>query len=513
MAARPTGAAGRPVATFAVIALAVALIAISASSFEYMLGPMRDSLGFTLDTGNAIVLIPELGGLALVFVAGALGDHLGQRRMIVAGATAFAVGALIVSVAPGVGLVTVGRLLEGAGGMLAGIVALALLSDTYTAPRQRSLAFSANAAVLPASWALVPIAASLITVHGHWRLVSVTWMVIAIAAAVTALVVLPTDGPVTRPEVVTPLLGGLALAAIATACTALATGGGMTAVISLCVAAAAGIGLLITMRAVRAPGLDLRLLRSWAGSLTLAGVAAVNAVSLLFFTTILLQYRFDVGLVALAIVMLPVQIAGVLGSFGAAPLVNRIGVVPATVAMMLLSAVAALLALFVGPGAPVWLVIGTACLYAVFDAGSRGPLAARVMDLAPPGGEGSAAAQGRAWNSVGSAIGGIVVGVLVFGTFQAALSGNLQARGVDPVIATALAAEVRAGAISAEVAHSYDLPPDVGIELRGGEDRGVAASQAGAYRAAGIIAAVTAGLGALLVGASAYGRRRRWPTG
>ena len=63
------------------------------------------------------------------------------------------------------------------------------------------------------------------------------------------------------------------------------------------------------------------------------------------------------------------------------------------------------------------------------------------------------------------------------------------------------------------MAHSYDLPPDVGIELRGGEDRGVAASQAGAYRAAGIIAAVTAGLGALLVGASAYRRRRRWPTG
>ena len=187
--------AARPIRTFVVIALAIALVAIGASTFDYMLEAMQVDLGFAIDTGNAVMLIPEIGGLALVFVAGAMGDHLGRRRMIIAGAAVFALGAALVTIAPGVGVVAAGRALEGAGSVVTAIVGLALLADTYVTPRQRSLAFGAGASIIPAVFILAPIAGAWITEHGSWRLVGALWIGAGAATAAAAWVLLPDRKP------------------------------------------------------------------------------------------------------------------------------------------------------------------------------------------------------------------------------------------------------------------------------------------------------------------------------
>lgn len=501
--------AARPIRTFVVIALAIALVAIGASTFDYMLEAMQVDLGFAIDTGNAVMLIPEIGGLALVFVAGAMGDHLGRRRMIIAGAAVFALGAALVTVAPGVGVVAAGRALEGAGSVVTAIVGLALLADTYVTPRQRSLAFGAGASIIPAVFILAPIAGAWITEHGTWRLVGALWIGAGAATAAAAWVLLPVDPARTRVELVTPLLGGAVLACIALACTMIGMGSTVPALITLGAAAVAAAVLAITMRMMDAPGLDLRIPRSLTGALTLVAIMVANAVNLLFFTTLLLQYRYGVGIVALALIMIPVQIAGVFGGLAGGALMSRVGVVPAAIGMTLLAGLVALLAIPLGEGTPVWIAVGTASLYSVFDAANSGPLTARVMNLAEPDGEGGAAAQREAWSSIGTAIGGIVAGILIFGSFHASLADNLVARGVPTATAATISEHVRDGAVVSDVAHTYDLPPRALRGVTNGERPVLTGAQFDAYAMTGVATAITYGVAAGLLGLSALTERRR----
>lgn len=509
MTSRAAPPAAHPIRTFIVIAFAVSLVAVGASMFDYMLDAMQVDLGFAMDTGNAVMLIPEIGGLALVFVAGAMGDHLGRRRMIVAGATVFALGALLVTIAPNVGLVATGRALEGAGSVVTAIVGLALLSDTYVAPRQRSLAFGASASIVPAVFIVAPIVGSWITEHGSWRLVSALWIAAGAATAVAARLLLPADPARTRIELVTPLLGGLVLAGVALACTMFGMGGVTPALITLGATAAAGVALAIAMRTVRSPGLDLRIPRSPTGALTLIAIMVANAVNLLFFTTLLLQYRYDVSIIALALVMIPVQIAGVAGGFAGGALMDRIGVVPAAVGMMLLAGLVALLAIPFGQGTSIWIAVGMASLYALFDTANSGPLTARVMNLAARDGEGGAAAHREAWSSVGTAIGGIVAGILIFGSFHSALVDNLVDRGVPAATATAISESVRDGAVAADVARTYDLPPKALTDVTSREQPVLTGAHFDAYAMTGLATAVTYAVAAGLLALSSVTERRR----
>jgi len=487
----------------------MAMVGMGLSTFDYMLVAMQGDLGFTIDSANAVLLIPELGILALVFVAGTLGDHLGKRRMIAAGAVMFLVGAALVGLAPSLPVVVLGRLFEGGGAITAAIVALALLGETYVQPRQRALAFGASAAVTPAVFVFAPVVGAWLVEQGNWRLVSVAWALVGIAALVAARALLPPDAPPTRPEVVTPLLGGLVLAGV--------TGSVMSAVLAgprvwtalAALTAIAGIALVIAMRRVTRPGLDLSLLRSFPGAMSLGAIVVANAANLVAFTFLLLQFRFDYGLLALAVVMVPVQVLGALGGLAGGPLMNRFGVLRTGVATTALTGLAALFVLPLGRDTAAWVVVAGVGLFVMVDAANSGPFTARVMDLAGPGGEGAASAHRQAWRGLGSAIGGVLAGLLVFGTFQTALADNLEQRGVPSPAATQLAAQVRDGAVAADAARAYDAPPPGIVELTRDDPPAIVDAQFDAYRAAGIISGIGYILAAALLAAS--GMRRRKP--
>ncbi len=507
--ARPTGAQRHPIRTFIVIALAVAMVTVAMSTFDYMLVPMQEDLGFSLDSANVVLLIPEIGGLALVFAAGVLGDRLGRRTMIVASAVVFTVGAMLVSVAPALPVVVVGRVLGGAGAIIAAVTALALLGETYVERRQRALAFGANAALIPAMWIVAPIAGAWLVEQFHWRAAGIGWIAMGAAAGVAALTLLPRDRRSQRPaELVTPLLGGIVLAGFAGAIMAasLSAFGAVLALGSLALAAATA--LAFAMRAVARPALDLRLVRSFRGTTTLGAIVVANTADLLFFTTLILQFRFGTGALALALVMIPVQVLGTLGGLASGPLMDRIGVLGAGVATMFLTGVLALIVLPLDAGTTAWVVVATAAVFGLFDASTSGPATARVMDLAGPGNEGAGAAHRQAWKGVGTAVGGVLAGILVFGAFQTALAGNLQDRGVPAGMAEQVAADVRNGALAADVARTYDAPPPGIVELTGESPAALADAQFDAYRVAGIVTCIGYLAAAALLAASGMRRQR-----
>ena len=490
-----------------VIALAAALGFIAISTFDYMLAAMQTDLGFTLDAGTVAVLVPSVGGLTIVFLAGTLGDDVGRRRIIAAGATTFAIGALVVTTAPTLGVASAGRAIEGIGGIVTSIVALALLSDTYVAPRQRAIAFGAGAAVTPSVFLVAPSIGALIVEHANWRLVSVGWMAMGVITVVAAVRMLPPDPPARRPEVATPLLAGVVLVGVTGAGVTLALGATRPMLVLLAVGIVAAIALRITLRLVARPGLDLRVLRTQTGALVLTAIMLCTAMNVLFFVKLFLQAQYDMNIVTVSSVMIPVALAGVIGAVGSSIVMRHIGPLWASVILLLGAAGASLLIIPLGSGAAVWLTILTAAIYAFFEAAAIGPMAASLMNLAPPGGEGATAAQRRAFISAGVAIGAAVSGILVFGTFQTTFTDTLVRRGVDRQVASAAAAESRAEGVTPELAGGIETRSPALLALGPRVPAAAADAQRTAYKVAALAGGATYVLAALLMALAA--RRRR----
>lgn len=500
--------APHPIRVFVVIVLSVATAAVAMATYDYMLAPMQADLGFSLDAGNLAVMLPALGGLAVVFVAGALGDHVGQRRVIALGAATFVVGAVLVAGAPNLATVAAGRTIEGVGGLTTGIVATALLADTYVVPRERAIAFGAGAAILPGTFMLAPPIGAALADVGDWRLVAVLWAVVGVATAAAALTLLPADPPPRRPEVATPLLAGIVLVGVSGAAGALASGAVGWALMALAGGAIAAVALVVALRRVRTPGLDLRIGRTRTGALVLLAILLAESISLLFFTTLFLQAQYDVGVLAVALMMVPAGVAGVAGGVLGGMLMRRVGPQRAALLMLLGAALAPLPILTFGEWTTAWVTLAVAGAYALFQAGAVGPLVARLMNLAPPGGEGAAAAQRRAAGAVGIALGTVVAGILVFSAFQSHLTDSLMARGLPPERAQAVAAESRARGVAEHVSGGVEVPRPAVVAL-GRSAAGVTdAPQRTAFGMAALVCSGSYLLAMLALWASGSPRRR-----
>jgi EmrB/QacA subfamily drug resistance transporter len=139
-------------------------------------------------TGYALAF----GGLLLL--GGRLGDLYGRRRIFAAGLTIFAVASLVGGVAQSEAMLLASRSLQGLGAALASPAALALITTTFPAGRQRNRAFAVYAAMSGAGAAVGLILGGWLTgldsVLGielsGWRLTFLINVPIGIGAALLA---------------------------------------------------------------------------------------------------------------------------------------------------------------------------------------------------------------------------------------------------------------------------------------------------------------------------------------
>src|SRR5918994_1772845 len=113
-------------------------------------------------TGYALAF----GGLLLL--GGRLGDLYGRRRVFAAGLTIFAIASLIGGVAQSEAMLLASRSLQGFGAALASPAALALITTTFPAGRQRNRAFAVYAAMSGAGAAVGLILGGALT-ESSWR--------------------------------------------------------------------------------------------------------------------------------------------------------------------------------------------------------------------------------------------------------------------------------------------------------------------------------------------------------
>ena len=409
-------------------------------------------------------------------------------------------------VAPNVPVAVIGRSVGGVGGMVMAIVALAVLNSSVTDDRERARIFGGFAALTPAIFLVAPPISALLAQSVGWRAVPVLWLIFGAASMVLTLRYAPSgSGSGESGEMLTPLLAGVFLASV-TAATAVIFGERWVAASVIALAIAALIGLAIAWRRVATPGLDLRILRL-RGSWLLVGVMLLSSAANLFlFTNLYLQYRYDISLLTIALLLGVSQAAAVAGGLLGGTLIARWGAARTALVTMLLAGVTALGTTLVTVDAPEWMPVWVLSVVAVPAAASVGALAKCLMDLAPEDGSGGASSMNNAVWSLGSAVGGIVVGLIVFGSFESALAGNLVQVAVNPEAAATIATKVRGGTLFVEVMRDSTLP-DAAQGVFNGDRSVIEAAQNHAYVVVGIVVFATQLAASALM--LAHIRRRR----
>lgn len=431
--------------------LAVAMNFIAGSSFESMIVPLSEDLGLSVSESSTLHSLPELAGFLIVFAAGSLALRFGRRMVIVVAACVFSFGAIVMSLAPSAMGVAIARSLIGLGTVALAVAGLSLINVTFAGTARRARAFAAVAAIPPVISLTLPNATAAVCTALGWRFVPVIWLVAGGVLLVLTVISVPgRQSESTASELATPLLAGLVLSSICLATVWLATPNSIMG-IALAVAALALVILVVLMRRLRRPGLDLRVLASRRGALAGCAVALIWCVSLTFYVTIFIQFRYELP-VTTAIAMLTLcQAAGIAGTFLFGFIASRIGAQRSALIAVCCAAALGLPLLVTSASSSVWLVIGCTVLLAIPNFGAIGPVTEHFLNGAPQDGSDAAAAMADGLSNVGFVAGGAVVSLLIFGTFSTALSSGLQERGYAADRADAIAAEITGGTPSVEL--------------------------------------------------------------
>src|ERR1700684_3199567 len=91
---------------------------------------------------------------SLLMLSGSVGDRVGRRRAFQVGAGGFPLGSLACSLAPSLGWLIAFRALQAVGGSMLNPVAMAIVTNTFTDPRERAKAIGVWGSVFGLSLAL-----------------------------------------------------------------------------------------------------------------------------------------------------------------------------------------------------------------------------------------------------------------------------------------------------------------------------------------------------------------------
>jgi EmrB/QacA subfamily drug resistance transporter len=122
---------------------------------------------------------------SLLILSGSTADRLGRRRTFQVGLSLFTLGSLLCSVAPGLGWLVAFRVVQAVGGSMLNPVAMSIVTNTFTDPRERARAIGVFAGVAGVSLGVGPVLGGLLVETIGWR--SIFWVNVPIGVAAFAL--------------------------------------------------------------------------------------------------------------------------------------------------------------------------------------------------------------------------------------------------------------------------------------------------------------------------------------
>lgn len=406
----------RRVLVLAICCLSLLLVGMDVTIVNVALPSIRSDLNVSLSglqwTIDAYILVLA----SLLMLAGSTADRLGRRRTFQTGLVVFTAGSLLCSLAPGLGWLIAFRMMQAVGASMLNPVAMSIITNVFTEPRERARAIGVWGGVVGISLGLGPVVGGILIETVGWR--SIFWINIPIgmaAIALTARFVPESRAP--RARRVDPVGQMLVIVALASLTYAIieAPQAGWTSPTTLGLFAlfVVAIGMLLAYEPRRVdPLLELRFFRSatFSGA-TVIAVSAFGAFSgFLFLNTLYLQDVRRLSALQAGLCTLPLAVMTLIF----APLSGRI-VASRGPRIPLLAAGAAMCAgglMLVGLSADTtlgWMLAS----YFVFGLGFglvNAPITNTALSGMPRSQAGVAAAVASTSRQVGAALGVAVVG-------------------------------------------------------------------------------------------------------
>ncbi len=271
-----------------IVGIDVTIVNVALPSIQRDLHASVSGLQWTLDAYTLVLA-------SFLMLSGSTADRVGRRRIFQTGLVIFTLGSLACSLAPGLGWLIAFRMLQAIGGSMLNPVAMSIITNTFTDPRERARAIGIWGGVVGISLALGPLVGGALVESVGWRGIFWVNIPVGIAALVlTALFVPESRAP--RARKFDPVGQVLVIITLATLTYAIIEGpsSGWSSPKILGFFGLAGVALITLIRYEprRAePLIDLRFFRSapFSGA-TMIAVCAFSALAgFLFLNTLYLQ--------------------------------------------------------------------------------------------------------------------------------------------------------------------------------------------------------------------------------
>jgi len=163
------------------------MVVLDATVVNIALPAAQADLGFSNGDRQWVITAYSLAFGSLLLLGGRLSDLIGRKRAFIIGLIGFALASALGGAADSFGLLVAARALQGAFGALLAPTALAVLTTTFTIPKERARAFGVFGAIAGAGGAVGLLLGGFLTEKLDWRwnlYINVFIAIIAIIGAV-----------------------------------------------------------------------------------------------------------------------------------------------------------------------------------------------------------------------------------------------------------------------------------------------------------------------------------------
>ncbi|MEU2873539.1 MFS transporter [Streptomyces olivoreticuli] len=287
-----------------IVSLDNTILNVALPSMQKELHASVSGLQWTIDAYTLVLA-------SLLMLGGSTADRIGRRRIFQVGLTLFTAGSLLCSLAPGLGWLIAFRMVQAVGGSMLNPVAMSIITNTFTDPKERARAIGVWGGVVGISMAAGPIVGGALVESVGWR--SIFWINLPVgllALVMTARFVPESRAPKPRrPDPVGQLLVIALLGSVTYGIIEGSAAGWTSPLILGCFALALGslAGLLTYEKRRHEPLVELGFFRSvpFSGA-TAIGVSAFAALGgFLFLNTLYLQNGRGLSALHAGLFMLP----------------------------------------------------------------------------------------------------------------------------------------------------------------------------------------------------------------
>jgi EmrB/QacA subfamily drug resistance transporter len=423
---QPAAAAGGPrlsdrhrTAILAICCMSLLIVAMDNTIVNVALPSIRRDLHASVSglqwTIDAYVIVLA----SLLLLSGSTADRLGRKRIFQVGLSLFVLGSLLCSLAPTLGWLIAARALQGVGGSMLNPVAMSIITNVFTDPRERARAIGAWGATVGISLGLGPVVGGLLTQSVGWRAIFWINVPIGLAAVVLTALYVP-ESRARRARRIDPVGQALILVTLASLTYAIIEGPGAgwfsaQTIGTFALALVALVSFVLYESRRRDPLIELRFFRSapFSGATVIAVSAFAAFVGFLFVNTLYLQTVRGYSALDAGLCTLPLAAAALVCSpLSARLLSNRGARLPLFIAGSCMAA-SGLVLTTLTPTTPLGLLLG---VYAVFGVGFgfvNPPITFTAVSGMPNAQAGVAAAIASTSRQVGQALGVAVIGSIV----------------------------------------------------------------------------------------------------